>query len=152
MSTPEENKKLLYKFYDLLQKQDYEAMRPFVHEDFTFYTQVDTPNYGIDGFREAEKKAFDAYPDFQFPVHDIVAEGDTAMEYLTFSGTHTGIPYCGLAPTGKHLKVSIMMKLKFKDGKLSELRAHYDRFDQMIQLGVDMPKLIGDYSKEVYGK
>ncbi len=151
MSTPEKNKALLYKFYDLLQAQDYEGMRPYVTDDFTFYTQIDTPNYGIDGFREAEKKAFDAFPDFQFPVHKILAEGDTAMAFLTFSGTHTGIPYNGLAATGKHLKVSIMMKLEFKDGKLSELRAHYDRFDQLKQLGVDMQGLVSDYSKKTYG-
>lgn len=152
MMTVEEKKAFVKHFYDLLQAQDYEAMRPYVHEDFTFYTQIDTPNKGIDGFISAEKKAFDAFPDFQFPVHYILVEDDIIMTYLTFSGTHTGGYYNGLAPSGNKVHVSIAMLLKMKDDKLYEFRAHYDRFDQLKQLGVDMEGLVSEYSKKKYGR
>ncbi|MFP7159492.1 ester cyclase [Priestia aryabhattai] len=134
----ETNKELVRRFYELLQHQDYEAIPELLHEDFKFYSQVDTPYYGIEGFIEAEKKNFDAFPDFKFPIKAILAEGDQVAAYLLFEGTHTGRDYSGLPATGKRIKISIAMFLRIADGKIIEKRAHFDKYDILKQLGVNL--------------
>lgn len=134
----ETNKQLVIRFYELLQQQNYEAIAELLHPDFAFYAQVDTPCYGVKGFIEAEKKNFDAFPDFKFPVKAIFAEGDQVAAYMLFEGTHTGGDISGIPATGKTVKVSIMMFLRIADGKIIEKRAHYDKYDIFQQIGVKL--------------
>lgn len=143
----ESNKELVRQFYDCLQQQNYEAMVNLVHPDFTFYSQIDTPHYGVEGFKEAEKKNFDAFPDFKSSVIDLIAEGDLVAVYMTIEGTHTGSPFAGIPATGKKVRVSLAQILRIADGKIVEKRAHFDRYDILMQLGVNLDDYVRSLSK-----
>lgn len=132
----ETNITLVRRFYELLQQQDYDAIEELCHKDFAFYAEVNTPYYGVEGFKRAEKKTFDAFPDFKFPVKYIFADGDKVAAYMIFEGTHTGEDLFGIPATGKTVKLSIMMLLRIADGKIIEKRAHYSKYDFLKQIGV----------------
>jgi ketosteroid isomerase-like protein len=56
----EENKQLVRRFYVAIERQDFDALRDMVHEDFVFHNQVDTPWPGVKGLVASEKKNFDS--------------------------------------------------------------------------------------------
>lgn len=130
----EANKELVHRFYEAIQKENYDALKEFCHKDFVFYPQVDTPFHGVEGLIESEKKNFDAFEDFKMPIKTIIAENDQVAVYLIFEGTHTGEIY-GIPPTGNKVKFSLMMLLKIVDGKIIEKRSHVDVHDIIKQLG-----------------
>jgi steroid delta-isomerase-like uncharacterized protein len=148
MLIEEKNKEVVRHFYEALQQQDFEAAAELCHPDLVFYFQVDTPFKGVEGFIKAEKGSFDALPDIKISVKEIFADGDKVAAYTEFSGTHTGGPFFGVPATGESVKASIMMFLRLKDGKIIEKRAHYDRYDALKQIGVDLDKYVQQHVKE----
>jgi steroid delta-isomerase-like uncharacterized protein len=128
-----ENKELVRKFYDAVEREDYDEVATYCHEDFTFYTQVDTPIPGAGGFIESEKRNFDAFNGFKMPIQDLIAEDDRVAAYLIFEGT-LGSELYGLPVKGQKLRFSLFMKLRIADGKIIEKRAHFDVNDIINQL------------------
>lgn len=129
----EANKELVRQFYETIEKQDYEALNQFCHEDFVFYPQIDQPFYGVTGLIESEKKNFDAFDDFKMPIKQLIAEGDFVAAYMEFIGTHAN-SYLGVEPSGNKVHFSLMMFLRVKDGKIIEKRSHVDVNDIIRQL------------------
>jgi predicted ester cyclase len=105
-----------------------------VHEDFVFYSQIDTPKPGVQGLLESEKPSFDAFDSFIFPIDQLVAEGDKVAVYMRFGGKGYRTASFGVEPRGQNVRISLMMMLTFKDGKIIEKRAHFDTGDVMRQL------------------
>lgn len=132
----ESNKELVRHFYDAIGREDYEKLTVFCHEDFIFYSQVDTPRHGVAGLVESEKKNFDAFKDFKMPIKELIAEGDMVAAFMEFTGTHTGT-FHGIAPTGKKVHFSLMMFLRIKDNKIVEKRSHVDVSDICRQLTIE---------------
>ncbi|MBR1177034.1 ester cyclase [Bradyrhizobium sp. KB893862 SZCCT0404] len=130
----EANKTLVKRFYDAIQKQDFDEVRKLCHKDFVFYPQVDRPLVGVQAFIDAEKKHFDAFEGFKMPLVTMVAEGDRVAAYLIFEGKQTGEFY-GIAPKRQALRMSLLMLLRIADDKIIEKRAHYDMHDILRQLG-----------------
>lgn len=132
--TLQENKQLVVDFYAALERGDYDAAAAMCHPDFVFYNQVDTPRHGVEGFIEAEKKHLDCFEGFTMKVVDAVAEGDRVAAYVDFEGPQTR-PFYGIEPSGRRLHMSMLNLFTVKDGRFIEKRAHYDRYDHMLQLG-----------------
>lgn len=122
------NKTVVSDFYKALERGDFAALGQYCHDDFIFYSQIDTPKPGVDGFIASEKAFFDECVDWKMPIRHMVAEGDKVAAYLVFEGTY--------APTKKHLHFSLFMLLTLKDGKIIEKRAHFDPLDIGNQMGV----------------
>ena len=129
--TIENNKAVAQAFYEALGRGDFDALGQYCHDDFVFYSQIDTPKPGVDGFIASEKAFFEECVDWKMPIRAIVAEGDKVGVYLVFEGVY--------APTKKPLHFSLMMLLTFKDGKIVEKRAHFDPNDIGQQMGVRDP-------------
>ncbi|MDS9998781.1 ester cyclase [Bacillus atrophaeus] len=102
-----------------------------------FYPQVDTPMPGPECLIESRKKNFDAFPGFKMSIKAMVAPGNQVAVYFIFEGTHTGIPFAGIFPTGKSVKMSLMTFLRIADGKIIEKRVHVDKHDILRQLGAN---------------
>jgi len=54
---------------------------------------------------------------------------------FTLRGTHTG-DFMGMPPTGRAITVQAIVLLTVADGRVTHLRAIFDRFGLMQQLGV----------------
>ena len=84
-----------------------------------------------------------AFPDATFTVHEQIAEGDTVVNRMTATGTHTGIrEFMGIPPTGKHFECDIIAILVIKDGKITSSMVSDDDLGLLQQLGatVQLPK------------
>lgn len=130
----EANKQVVHQFYEALQREDYSTAAQFCHPSLVFHLQVDTPILGAEGFIASEKKNFDAFPGFSFKIERLIAEDDQVAAYLIFDGKHTGGMVDGIVPTGRRLRLSMLMLLTVSDGKIIEKRAHFDRQDVHRQL------------------
>ncbi len=130
----EANKALVKRFYEAIERLDFEALDGMVHKDFVFYPQVDTPFPGVAGLVQSEKKSFEAYESFRFPVVTMIAEGDKVAVYMYFEGKNHCREMMGIAPTGKSIRISLLHMLTIKDGKILEKRAHFDMADALRQL------------------
>lgn len=129
----EANKKLVFDFYEAIERQDYEAVAEFCHDEFNFHVHVDRPMPGAAGLIGSEKKNFDMFDHFTFKIHELLAEGDRVAAYMIFEGIQSrsleGVPV-----KGRLVRFSLMMLLKIKDGKIVEKRAHFDHKDVDSQL------------------
>jgi predicted ester cyclase len=130
----EANKALVKRFYEAIERLDFEALDGMVHKDFVFYPQVDTPFPGVAGLVQSEKKSFEAFESFRFPVVELIAEGDKVAAYMYFEGKNHCAESLGIPPTGKSIRISLLHMLTIKDGKIFEKRAHFDMGDVRRQL------------------
>jgi predicted ester cyclase len=128
------NIELVHKFYEAVEREDYDTAAEFLHEDFVFYFQVDSPILGANGFVASEKKNFDAFEGISFRILKILGGGDKVSAYMLFEGKHTKNPVFGVAPKGNFVRFSLCMWLTIKDGKIIEKRAHFDQFDIKTQV------------------
>jgi len=130
----EENKQLVLRFYAAIERGDFNALHDMVHQEFVFYNQIDAPRPGVQGLVDAEKKNFDAFESFRFPVEIMLAEGDKVAAYMLFEGRNYRSDVFGVPASGKSLRISLMMLLTIKDGRILEKRAHFDVGDIRRQL------------------
>ncbi len=130
----EKNIELVKSFYQSIEENDYDAVASMCHEQFTFYSQVDTP-LNIHGFLAQEKGSMDGYPGFTFRIHDIFAHDDKVACFMIFEGVHSA-PMHDIQPTHNKVRFSLMMLLTIKDDKIVEKRAHFNETEIMKQLEV----------------
>ncbi|WP_412050610.1 ester cyclase [Hoeflea sp. Naph1] len=133
----EDNKKLVQKFYDALNRKDFDALHDFCHKDFVFYSQVNTPKPGVSGLVDSEKPSFEAFESFRFPVEQMIAEGDKVAVYLIFEGKNQIRPLVGVEPRHNDVYISVFCLLTIKDGKIIEKRAHFDGADSIAQMSAE---------------
>ena len=87
------------------------------------------PNYvrnGRDGLEELKAAIANfraGFPDAQFTIEEMIAEGDKVAYRWSARGTHHG-EYAGIAPTGKAMTATGITIIRFADGKIVE-----DRFE-----------------------
>lgn len=125
----ESNKELVRRFYEAVDREDYDTAGQYLHENFIFYVQVDQPILGAEGFIASEKKNFDAFGEFNFKIVDLIAEGNKVAVYMIHEGKHNKNKLMGLEPKGNSIRFSLIMWLTIEDGKIIEKRAHFDRTD-----------------------
>ena len=81
------------------------------------------------GLVDSEKPSFDAFESYIFPIDILVAEGDKVAAYMRFEGKGYRTDIIGVPPRGQDVRMSLMMLLTIKDGKIIEKRAHFDSAD-----------------------
>ena len=122
MST-EENKAIVRRFLEALDKQNFDALR----EHPGLYQTVE---------RQPLIRA--SFPDLRTTVEHQVAEGDTVATRATLRGTHLG-PFMGVAPTSKQLTWSLLLMDQVVDGKIVLHHANADWIGVLVKLGVVPP-------------
>ena len=78
---------------------------------------------------------FTAFPDLQFTIEDMVAEGDFVVVRHTTRGTHQG-NFRGIPPTGKQVSGTGMFIDRIVNGKAVEQWINGDDLGLLQQLGV----------------
>ena len=104
-----------------------------VPEHATFHYRTASIETGRDSLRDLVGEWRSAFPDLEFEVHDLVAEGDIVAVRLTYRGTHLG-SWRGLEPTGRAIEVGEMMFFRFADGVLVEMWELDDHATMTAQL------------------
>jgi predicted ester cyclase len=103
--------------------------------DLVFYGGSGRVFHGLEDFKQYQSVFFDAFPDNQASIDDLLVVGDKAVLRYTMSGTHKG-EFMGIPPTNKKLTMWIIEIDRFAGGKIVEGWDRYDTLGIMQQLGV----------------
>jgi len=119
----EENKAIVRRFLEALDRQDFDALK-------------EHPGLNHTVARQPSVRA--AFPDLQTTVEQQVAESDTVATRATLCGTHLGAAF-GVAPTNQRLTWSVLLMDQIVDGKIVLHYANADWMSVLIRLGVISP-------------
>lgn len=138
--SPEENKALVRRFYEEIDKGNLGAMDELVAEDYLDHRPPPIPGLaaGREGLKLAFKSFWEATPGYH-RIEDQIAEGDKVVTRLTAYGKHEGdLP--GAHRTGNELKMTAVTIHRIENGKLAEKWSEKDVLGFLQQIGV-IPQL-----------
>lgn len=78
------------------------------------------------------------FPDLQFAVEQMLAEGDRVSTQLVMEGTHTGL-WFGITPTGKRVTIRMMTIHRIQEDRIIEDWVIVESLGVFQQLGVLPP-------------
>ena len=139
MSSPAENKELVRRFYEEIDKANLAAMDELVAEDYLDHNPAPFPGLkrGREGLKQAFKIFWEATPGYH-QIEEQIAEGDKVVTRLTSYGKHEkDLP--GAPRTGNDLKMTSITIHRIADGKLVEKWAEKDVLGFLVQIGVMAP-------------
>jgi len=137
MSDLEKNKELARQFFEQIWNQgDESAIDRFIAED----AAGNDPKFGVgrESFRLQWRKWRAAFPDINFAVEEIVAEGDTVVTRWRLTGTHLG-EYLGKEATGYKVDVDGVSIDRIKGGMVVSGFDAWDSLGFREQIGL-IPK------------
>ena len=94
--------------------------------------------HGIESIKRMANIFYTAFPDMEYTIDDMVAEGDKVAVRWTLAGTHEG-ELMGVSPTGVQVTLRGNSILRFAEGKCVELWSSFDSRVIWPQLGVTPP-------------
>ena len=132
----DENKAILTRFFDEgLSKRNADIVDALARPDFlTHFGGMPEPVRGVDAWKQMASAYFQAFPDMQFTLEDLIAEGDKVAVRWTWRATHKG-EFQGVAATGKQVTVGGTGLYRITDGRMAEEWVNDDIFGLMMQLG-----------------
>lgn len=89
---------------------------------------------GREGLRAVILMTRAAFPDLEWVMDEMVAEGDIVASRFTWRGTHRGA-FLGVPPTGKHITVTGMVFDRVVGGKMVESQLLMNTMSLLAQLG-----------------
>ena len=117
--TADENKALVRRFYEEIDKGNVDAMDQFVAEDYNDHNPAPfVAATGLEGLKQSFKIFEKATPGYHI-IEDMIAEGDKVVTRLTSIGKHDGdLP--GAPRTGNDMKMTSITIHRIENGKLAE--------------------------------
>jgi predicted ester cyclase len=130
----EENKAVVRKMFEAINKQNLASLDELMAPDFVLHMHAQQAR-GWKVNRRVIEDEIKAFPNLHVTIEDIIAEGDKVCVRLRETGTHTG-EYHGVAPTGNKLAYTVAAIWRIVEGKIVEGWIIYDQLDFLKQLGV----------------
>jgi len=134
----EQNKALVKRLIDELNRGNAEIVKELYAPDLKSYSPSGstTPTSQNESF-ELTKAYFNAFPDLNQTIEELVASGDKVAVRFIARGTHKG-DFQGIPATGNKMELSGTVILHIKDGKIIEERQDTDSLGFMMQLGFEL--------------
>ena len=133
-SATEQNKATVRRVYqEFTNQRQLELAAELFSPDFVDHGAPETRR-GAEGVTETTRLFLAAFPDFQFEIETMMAEGDLVHVRGTITGTQQG-PYAGLPASGKQARWSAMDDFRFENGKIVERWTERNRIALLRQLG-----------------
>jgi steroid delta-isomerase-like uncharacterized protein len=131
----DENKRLVC----LLMEEDISQGNMAVAEqiispDFLDHTNPPGLQHGLAGHNGIVALFRSAFPDLEFHIDELIAEGDRVVARTTMRGTQQG-EFFGIPPTGTSVTVPGIHILRIADGRIAEHWGVNDDLSFMRQLG-----------------
>jgi steroid delta-isomerase-like uncharacterized protein len=132
----ENNKQLMKRFVDFINTASEQLAGELISPDAILYVPGQPePMRGAAGYLAIIGMMRSGFPDIQWTLEDIVAEGDKVAARFIMQGTHNGI-FFGVPATGKPIKVQAMNFYRFSDGQIIEEYGQPDMLGLLQQIGV----------------
>ncbi|HMA36475.1 MAG TPA: ester cyclase [Chloroflexia bacterium] len=131
----EQHKATVRRFFADFNKQDLSTQPALISPEYS----LDFPGgpgtaHGLAGLRQATEAFIQSFPDLQFTVESVIAEGDEAAATWTMSAHQQG----NLGPlpgTGKAVVLTGTSFFTFRDGKIVHDRVRADMLGLLQQIG-----------------
>lgn len=127
-----------HRFFQLVwnEKND-EALYEFLSPEFVEHGlgSLEAIPLSRDDFVEFRRSFLSAFPDAQFTVDNVVAEGEKVAVRFHVNATHLG-DGLGVPPTGRKVSFNAMGMARWKDGKIVEAWNNFDHLGLLRQLGM----------------
>lgn len=132
MNTAQNNKEVVRKIYEeSMNKRNLELLKEIISENYTGAQGIKGPA----GFEATITSLIQSFPDIQWKVQELIAEGDKVMVKWEIQGTHVNA-FQHIAPTGKKVSGIGMGIYTFRDGKVVSTQVQTDRLGFLQELGV----------------
>lgn len=133
MST-EDNKAHVRRGFEAVNQKNLAVFDELLDPDVVFHN-ASTTMQGLEAYKQFLSMYITAFPDLQFTVEDMIAEGDRVVARCTTRGTHQGT-FMGIPPTGKQVKTTLIFIDRIVNGKGVEQWSNGDDLGLLQQLGV----------------
>src|SRR5919112_1969719 len=121
MSTEENNKALVRRFYEAQTKGDLDTLRELLAPGILDHNLRPGQKPGREGFLQAVAEDHAAYSDLQYLIiEQITAEGGRVVSRLRLKGTHDRGPSMGFTPTGKVYEDTVIIIHRLSGGQIVE--------------------------------
>ncbi|SHN44918.1 ester cyclase [Chitinophaga sp. CF418] len=127
-----QNKEVISRLYDEAMNKRNTALLPEL-----ISAAYDGPN-----FKQVVTGLIEAFPDAQWVVKDVVAEGNKVVVFQQFQGTHRGT-FQHIPATGRRVASDGVVAYELKDGKVIHSETLTNRLGFLQELGVLPKELIG---------
>jgi steroid delta-isomerase-like uncharacterized protein len=135
----EENKAIERRiFQEILDKHNLAMAGELIDANWVYHAADGQDVKGLEGFRQFHNMLFAAFPDMNFEVEDMIAEGDKVVVSFIVSGTHSN-DFLGVPPTGRKMRVKGIAIHRLDGGKEVEVWDVVDHYSMMQQLGIISP-------------
>ncbi len=135
MST-EQNKALASRLVEeILNRRNMSLIDELFSPDFVEHEELPP---GVPPGRDAPRAMFgmlfSAFPDFKATLEQLIADDDTVVLHMTWTGTQDG-EFMGVPPTGKRISIGVIDIIRIAGGKYVEHWGLMDSAKMMQQLG-----------------
>lgn len=127
--------------YEFATRNTEDTLETMVVDSYVNHVPVMTGGVGHDELREFYSKRFipQMPPDTAMTPVSRTIGVDRVVDEMVFEFTHTSkmdwmLP--GVEPTGKHVKVALVVIVHFRDGKLAHEHIYWDQASVLAQLGL----------------
>lgn len=134
MTVPGANKDLVRAFIAAWNDRDFHRFEGLMAETAVLHVGGTTVPCDPAGTRAIAEQWTTAFPDWQFDLLRLVADGELVAAHMPYRGTFTK-PILGVAPTGRFALVDEMVIFRIADGKIAEAWEVYDESGMWRQLG-----------------
>jgi steroid delta-isomerase-like uncharacterized protein len=137
MSVEEENKAVIRRWFEIINKHDLSMIDEVISDNYRA-SEFGMELKGPEALKQAFNTGFVGFPDLNYRIDDIIAQGDKIAVRYTRTGTHIG-EYHGFAPSNKWTEVTGAFFYRLAGGKIVEALGYSDRLALLQQLGVSPP-------------
>jgi steroid delta-isomerase-like uncharacterized protein len=139
----EQNKALVLRFYEEIDKQNFDAAIAMLASDAKIYASGGFEPANPEDLKPIFPAWFTAFPDYAHDIQDVIAKGDKVVVKTTYTGTHEG-DFIGTPPTGNTFKYLGIHIITVKDGMIVEGWILEDMLYLWQQLGMELKPKEGE--------
>ena len=117
-----------------ISRGDEAVAEEIVHPEFVDHTNPPGMQHGIEGHKAVVRLFRSVFPDLEWRIDDLIAEGDKVAARTTMRGTQRG-EFFGVPPTGRAVEMAGIHVVRIIDGKIAEHWGSNDDLGLLRQLG-----------------
>ena len=133
--TIEANKAVMSRFTEFINTASEKLAAELISPGAVFHVPgAPEPLRGPAGYLAVIGMMRSGFPDIQWTLEEMIAEGDRVAARFTMRGTHQGT-FFGVPPTGRKIAVTAMNFYRLSGGQVVEERGQPDLLALMQQIG-----------------
>lgn len=130
----DENKEIVRRLLNILNSRDLSQMDEVCDQDMVYRTGAGDEYPGLDNYRQAIEASYEGFPDLEFSIEELMAEGTRVHMIFSMTGTHKG-EYLGIPPSDRSIVHRASSLITIENDKVVEQVDYYDWLDFLKQLG-----------------